>query len=524
MNSQLFQSKKFLNRLVIFLTIFVLLLVLLFMFYFLSTPFVSSASNASSTPVTLQQLRQIAATRGIHIGVTDGGFGSPLYRNTVPVEFNSITPEVVMKFENIHPCPPVWLINSNPTVSAWVENHGTERPPKYHCYLDTAADDEWEWGDTDARVLWAYQNDMGFRGHTFLWALQNPGWLIHDTVTLTVQEREQIMEDHITQVIQHYCSFSNIYQYDVVNEAFDQNGSLVPNPWSDIPDYIDKAFHHARNALDQCGRQDIKLFINETGFEYGSDKANAIYNYLEQLLISANPTPIDGIGFQTHTQQLDSTTPAHDTSALILTMDRFGLGLGLETVITETDLPIAEPNTRDWFEEQADWYGGRMLACLLAVKCTGYTVWGTHDGASWRNWTLGDVDPLMFEDASELVYNPMLQQCVTPHPDLIFLLEQPYLDDDIDLPWLPTSTPVSDSETAPTPTFTVTSQPTPDEMYCPKPAYGAVYSVLYRGISKMYIPLTFRESASAAPVFPDPYPPPELEAITIGTPYPPPNP
>ncbi len=141
--------------------------------------------NATTpTPVTLEQLRQVAESRGIRVGVTDGGFGSDLYNNTILQEFNSVTPENYMKFENIHPCPPVWLINSNPSVANWVTIHGTERDiGKYDCTLANAANDEWEWADVDVRVQWAAAHGMGFRGHTLVWWQQNPGWLTHVDVT-----------------------------------------------------------------------------------------------------------------------------------------------------------------------------------------------------------------------------------------------------------------------------------------------------------------------------------------------------
>jgi len=355
-------------------------------------------------------LRQIAESRGIRVGVIDAGFGTSLFQNTIPLEFNSITPENDMKFELIHPCPPLWLINSNPSVSNWVDVYGAGgQGSQYDCHLANAAADEWEWTNVDERVEWAAEHGLGFRGHTLIWWLQNPGWLTHSTVTLTVEEREQVMQDHIRTVIEHYCAYDNVYVYDVVNEALQADGSLVVSPWSSIPGYIDKAFRTARAALDDCERSDVKLYYNETGFEYGEAKVDVVYNYLSQLLQGDDPTPIDGVGFQTHSQHLDASTPGQDINALVTTMNRFSSGLGLEVAITETDLPILETPHPDWYEEQAKWYGGRMQACLLAMKCTGFTTWGTHDGASWRESHIGDVDPLMFQDASELIYDAVLQ-------------------------------------------------------------------------------------------------------------------
>jgi GH35 family endo-1,4-beta-xylanase len=360
-------------------------------------------------------LRQPADQRGFRVGVTDAGFGSALYENTIPYAFNSLTPESVMKFENIHPCPPAWLIESNSSIAAWVRDHGADRPEETHrCTSPNAADDEWEWASVDRLLTWAREKNIGFRGHTFLWHSQNPGWLIDESVTLTLAERQRVMEEHIQTAIAHTCGYSNLYAYDVVNEAIQPDGTLIPNPWLSIPDYMDLAFRTARQATEDCNRPDIKLYYNDIGFEYGEEKADALYAYLSGLLSQPTPTPLDGIGFQTHSQYLFANAPAHDVAALKATLDRFTNGLGLETAITETDLPIAASLRQPWYSEQARWLGERLQACLSAARCVGYTLWGTHDGESWRIYVKGDLDPLAFYNAQEKVYDPDARRCITP--------------------------------------------------------------------------------------------------------------
>lgn len=440
----------------------------LFTVYLLRLPTyaVHSQSDLSSspTPITLHELRIIASTRGIRIGVTDSSLGNTLFNNTIPVEFNSVTPENNMKFENIHPCPPVWLINSNLGVKNWVEQKGANngRLPKYFCYLSTAGDDEWEWADFDALVSWAAQNDIGVRGHTLLWHLQNPGWLTDNSIVLSLSERQTIMEDHIATLIMHYCSDLNVYAYDVVNEAIDWYGNIRVSPWSPIPDYIDKAFRKAKETLMNCNRSDVKLFYNDFGFEYGEDAhTDSVFNYLSGLIIKQNPTPIDGIGFQTHSQWLNYSSPVHNTIGLIQTMNRFTNELGLEITITETDLPIEVPNKPDLYEKQAEWYGERMKACLLATRCTGFTTWGTHDGSSWRNTSTTHYDPLLFYDVNNFIFDPSLTACVTPIPGLLDTSTDQFKENN-------SSNRISSDDVLATSIF----------KYCPKPAYGAVYDVL----------------------------------------------
>jgi GH35 family endo-1,4-beta-xylanase len=378
---------------------------------FLLTALLCAAFAVAAWPrsVAFHPLKEAPKQRPFRIGVTDSGFGSALYANTIAYAFNSLTPESVMKFESIHPCPPQWLIESNASVAAWVGNEGAAR-----CTLENAADDEWHWEKLHRLLTWAQENNIGVRGHTLLWHMQNPGWLTHETISLTRAERQRVMEEHIMVAIRQTCSYANLYAYDVVNEGIQPDGTLLPTPWSTIPNYIDLAFRTAHQSILACNRPDIKLYYNDFSFEYGEDKADALYNYLGSLLLRQNPTPIDGIGFQTHSQYLHRRAVPHDTAALRATLERFANGLHLETAITETDLPISATPRWPWYEEQARWFGERLQACLNAPHCVGYTLWGTHDGASWRVYFKGDLDPLIFHDATEMVFDPDQQRCVAP--------------------------------------------------------------------------------------------------------------
>lgn len=533
-------------------------------------------STPTPTPITLNQLRQMAASRGILIGTTDGGFNTPLYANTIPFEFDSITTESVTKFENIHPCPPPDLINSNPAVRGWVQLHGLDRDgSQYDCTLVDPDADEWEWADVDNLIAWADAHDLTIFGPTLIWRLQNPAWI--SPTLLSTQELQQVMVGHINDVIEHYCTYNDIHSYIVVNEAIMPDGNLwIKNPWSSIPNHIDIAYRVARNTLDQCGRPDVKLFYNDFDFEYGRtlyfdehqtdghqfppgyyDKTEAIYNYLSNLLSGANPTPIDGIGFQTHVGITPTDLSPHSTSEMVETMNRFTDGLGLEVAVTERDVPIGNTWTpQNYYDEQAVQFRGTLDACLLARHCIAFITWGTHDGSSWLTHEWGDtVDPLLFWDARERVYDPDIRQCIilpSPTPtgqaapeggtDTPTLQKSPEGATSTPTPGFksaPTNTPTPTGNTptrtrtatigntptktgtstkTPTPTRTPTSTSTPNEMYCPKPAYGSVYDGLVRGVIRIFLPFVARSGGAGEsnPEPNNPYPPPS----TPGTPYP----
>ena len=221
-------------------------------------------------------------------------------------------------------------------------------------------------------------------------------------------------------------------------------------------------------------------------------------------MISQNPTPIDGIGFQTHSQWLNYSSTAHNTIGLIQIMNRFTNKLGLEISITETDLPIEGPNKPDLYEKQAEWYGERIKACLLATHCTGFTTWGTHDGSSWRNTSTTHYDPLLFYDVNNFIYDPTLASCVTPTPGL---------------PESSTEQIKENNQSSRTSSVEVLS--TLNFKFCPKPAYGAVYDVLSNGLSKIYLTLVFMNSHNEnLAVGIAPYPGPEASDNPSEIPYP----
>lgn len=408
---------------------------------------------AADAPLPLNfTLHQWATFAGLpHIGTTDGDFNSTLYRNTIPREFNSISPEAIFKFEFTHPCPPAWLLDPvafpdtfNQSLYEWVVAHGTDHPnPAYHCFVEKPADHEWEWGLADARIAFAEAHGMEIFAHTLLWHVANPAWLTDPTVTLTATERERLMEEHIRGMVRHVAASPTVYGFDVVNEAIAPDGSLLPiSPWATVPNYIHKAFVIARDELDQLGRSDVTLFYNDFEIEYGYEryytlfvtppgcyrKSEAVYEVIREL-VQEQGTPIDGIGFQSHlvvtgdpVENCERATGAllHDTGRMVAMMRRFG-ALGLEVRVTEIDVTRRGTALTDeaLAPLQSAYFGGAMAACLATRGiCTGYTIWGTHDGASWYNGRPGfpSPNPLIYENASIRVYDPDSNSCVpTPH-------------------------------------------------------------------------------------------------------------
>src|SRR4051812_25899451 len=87
-------------------------------------------------------------------------------------------------------------------------------------------EDEYYWKDADSIVNFAKAHGMKVRGHNLCWHAQAPAWMFKNSNgdTVTKEVLLQRLKDHITTVVNRYKN--NIYAWDVVNEAIDDNEAI----------------------------------------------------------------------------------------------------------------------------------------------------------------------------------------------------------------------------------------------------------------------------------------------------------
>jgi endo-1,4-beta-xylanase len=112
----------------------------------------------------------------------------------IQTEFNGMTPENAMKWESTEP------------------SRGN-----------------FTFADGDRHAAFAAQNKLYLRCHTLVWHSQLPTWVSgggFDNATLI-----QVMEDHIKALATRWKG--NCAQWDVVNEALNENGTYRSSVWYD---------------------------------------------------------------------------------------------------------------------------------------------------------------------------------------------------------------------------------------------------------------------------------------------------
>ncbi len=277
------------------------------------------------------------------------------YSGVVTTEYNSITAENAMKFDALHPDENTFF-----------------------------------WTDADYLVSYAQANNKRIHGHTLNWHTSLPAWLTDFQGDSAAWEN--VLKNHIQTVVTHFKG--KVASWDVVNEAFNDNGTLRNSIWVQKlgTDYIARCFQYAHES-----DPDAILFYNDYGHEYSSAKRSAINNMISSFLTRG--IPIHGTGMQfhiTYTETDANISAAIDAAA----------ATGLKVHISELDIRLNNDKLPGFVltpllaSQQADKYKFVVKAfnAIPAAQKFGITTWNVGDADSWVPWWLGVPDyPLPFD-------------------------------------------------------------------------------------------------------------------------------
>jgi endo-1,4-beta-xylanase len=278
-------------------------------------------------------LRQLAEAQSRYFGtaLTQSNLSNSTLTGVAGAQFDMVTPGNEMKWDTTEP------------------SNGT-----------------FNFGPGDAIVSFATAHNDRIRGHNLVWHSQLPSWV----TSLPSASVKGAMETHITTEVNHYKG--KLYAWDVVNEPFNDDGSLRQDVFYNAfggSSYIADALRTAR-AADPAA----KLYLNDYNIEGTGTKSNAMYSLVQSLL--AQGVPIDGVGFESHfiLGQVPSTMQAN--------MARFA-ALGVDVAVTELDDRIQLPASSANLTQQANDYATVVRDCLAVSRCVGVTQWGVGDADSW---------------------------------------------------------------------------------------------------------------------------------------------
>ena len=299
----------------------------------------------------------------------------------VKAQFNTITSENVLKWEQVHPR---------------LGQYDFALPDKY--------------------VEFGERNGMFVVGHTLVWHQQTPRWVFEDPTGAPVSRDTLLarLRDHIHTVVGRYRG--RVKGWDVVNEAIDEDGTLRKTPWLIIigEDYLVKAFELAHEA-----DPDAELYYNDYSVE-NAPKRNGVIALIRKL--QAAGVRVAAVGLQGHNKMTWPTVAQQDS-----TIAAFA-ALGVKVNITELDIDVLPAATQNQAAEVTlraapeaglnPYVAGlpdsvqqalaRRYADLFRVylkhkdAIDRVTFWGVTDGDSWLNgWPVrGRTSyPLLFDRA-----------------------------------------------------------------------------------------------------------------------------
>jgi endo-1,4-beta-xylanase len=320
-------------------------------------------SMTAQRPATLKDAYRGAFYIGVAINANQITGKDAQGAKIVGEQFDSITPENVLKWEHVHP-----------------------QPSTYDFLLP------------DQFVALGEKHHMFIVGHTLVWHSQTPDWVFQDAQGKLISRNALLkrLHDHIFTVMGRYKGL--IQSWDVVNEALNDDGTLRNSKWKQIigDDYLIKAYQWAHEADPSA-----ELNYNDYSLELPAKRQGAV-ELIKKL--QAAGIKIAVVGIQGH-DTLDWPSIVSEEE----TIDAFAK-LGVKVAITELDIDVlpavANPTADislhiksnpklnpypnglpDAVQEKLARRYGDLFSVFLKHRdvMRRVTLWGVTDADSWRN-------------------------------------------------------------------------------------------------------------------------------------------
>lgn len=248
-----------------------------------------------------------------------------------------------------------------------------------------------DWFEADKLVEFCKINDKRLHGHTLIWHKQLPDWM--ENYEGSQSDWELMFKKHIQTICSHFKG--EVRSWDVVNEAFNENGTLRSTIWKQKigSSYIEKAFVYAHEA-----DPDALLFYNDYDIALNETKRKAILSLLNNL--RQRGVPVHGIGMQMHISILHPENKQIASALKEISDNDFKIHLSEIDVSVNPLGKDIEPSAK-LFERQAN----KLSAITLMYKNIpsenqfGMTFWGLSDKNTWiRSYFNREDYPLLFDD------------------------------------------------------------------------------------------------------------------------------
>ena len=324
--------------------------------------FAAAATSTAAPPAALKDVAPAGLKIGAAINQNVSDVKDTAGLAIVVRQFNSITPENLLKWERVHPDP-----------------------------------DRYEFGPADRYVEFGKSHGMFVVGHVLLWHQQTPAWVFAGGAGKTLDRETALsrLRDHISTIAGRYRG--RIGGWDVVNEALDEDGTLRRTPWLEAigEDYIAKAFEFAGEADPGA-----ELYYNDYNL-WKPAKRDAAIRLVQGL--KAKGLRVDGIGEQAHWGVDDPPLQAIDDALAAIR------AAGTRVLITELDMDVLPRDPDMWGADLAKKATIRattnvypdglppaqqerlarryadVFTLFLKHDVGRVTIWGITDATSWLN-------------------------------------------------------------------------------------------------------------------------------------------